>query len=100
MNNTPTFEERQRWDEEWLRMRQAREVAVPPSSGFSEETLREAIADAKAVRAQALANARQALEEAFSKRFEEVFVEKLSQEIDESILDTLIHELEAETTND
>ncbi len=77
MNNTPTFEERQRWDEEWLRMRRAREVATPPSSGFNEETLREAIADAKAVRAQALANARAALEEAFSKRFEEVFAERL-----------------------
>lgn len=96
MNSTPTFEERQRWDEEWLRMRQSREVQQV-SSGFTEETLREAIADAKAVRAQALANARAALEEAFSKRFEEVFAEKFKQENDrdEITLDELIAALEA-----
>jgi hypothetical protein len=42
--------------------------------------LAEAIADAKAVRQQALANAKIALEEAFGKRYEDMFAEKLKQE--------------------
>jgi len=40
-------------------------VCHPISSGFTPETLAQALADAKAVRAQALANAKQALKEAF-----------------------------------
>ncbi len=64
-------------DEELLRAR----AAVPPvSSGFTPETLAQAIADAKAVRQTALRNAKIALEEAFGKRFEDVFAEKLAQE--------------------
>lgn len=41
----------------------------PVSSGFTEESLRQAIEDAKEVRAQALRNARKALEEAFRKEY-------------------------------
>jgi hypothetical protein len=76
--------------------------------------LKEAIADAKAVRATALANAKVALEEAFAPRFEAMFSEKLKeeagvntpssippameeeQEVSESEVDELIKELEAE----
>lgn len=49
--------------------------------------LKEAIADAKAVRATSLANAKAALEEAFSKRFESVFADKLREDstIDEPL---------------
>ena len=65
-------------DERILRERQNQ---PPVSSGFTSETLKQAIADAKEVRAQALRNAKIALEEAFGKRFEDVFAEKLSQEI-------------------
>ena len=64
-------------DEEALR---ARTPVSPVSSGFTSETLKQAIADAKEVRAQALRNAKQALEEAFGKRFEQVFSEKLYRE--------------------
>lgn len=64
-------------DEELLR---ARTPAPPISSGFTPETLAQAIADAKEVRAQALRNAKQALEEAFSKRLEDMFAEKLYRE--------------------
>jgi hypothetical protein len=42
--------------------------------------LKEAIADAKAVRATALANAKAALEEAFNQRFEAVFADKLRED--------------------
>ena len=45
--------------------------------------LKEAIADAKAVRATALANAKAALEEAFAPRFEAMFAEKLKEESEE-----------------
>lgn len=66
-------------DEETLRARIAAPAPSPPfSSGFTPETLAQAIADAKEVRAQALRNAKQALEEAFGKRFEDVFAEKLA----------------------
>jgi hypothetical protein len=41
---------------------------------------RESIVDAKAMRAAALANAKQSLEENFTKRFEAVFADKLQQE--------------------
>ena len=65
-------------DEEILRQRRENAIA-PVSSGMSAALLKEAIEDAKAVKATALANARQALEEAFSKRFEDMFMEKLKQ---------------------
>jgi hypothetical protein len=42
--------------------------------------LKEAIADAKAVRATALANAKAALEEAFNQRFSAVFADKLRED--------------------
>jgi len=45
--------------------------------------LKEAIADAKAVRATALANAQQALSEAFAPQFEAMFAEKLKEETSE-----------------
>ena len=61
-------------DERILRERQN----IPPvSSGFTSETLKEAIADAKAVRQTALLNAKIALEEAFGKRFEDMFADRL-----------------------
>lgn len=61
-------------DEEALR---ARASAPPISSGFTSETLAQAIADAKAVRQTALLNAKIALEEAFGKRFEDMFADRL-----------------------
>jgi Lon protease-like protein len=42
--------------------------------------LKEAIADAKAVRQTALANAKVALEEAFSERYQAMFAEKLKED--------------------
>lgn len=50
---------------------------------INSELLKEAIADAKAVRATALANAKAALEEAFAPRFEAMFAEKLREESEE-----------------
>lgn len=64
-------------DEEILR---ARASAPPISSGFTAETLKQAMDDAKEVRRQALRNAKIALEEAFSKRFEDMFAKKLYRE--------------------
>ena len=64
-------------DERILRERQN---IAPISLGFTPETLKQAMADAKAVRRQALRNAKKALEEAFGKRYEEMFAEKLKQE--------------------
>ena len=76
--------------------------------------LKEAIADAKAVRATALANAKVALEEAFQPRFHAMFAGKLKEEaeqdskqpedetkmdeaqVSEAEIDSLIKELEAE----
>lgn len=76
--------------------------------------LKEAIADAKAVRQTALANAKVALEEAFSERYQAMFAEKLKEEaelnnpadqeaacaseenVSEQEIDELIKELEAE----
>ena len=45
--------------------------------------LKEAIADAKAVREVALANAKAALEEAFTPRLQSMLSAKLSEELDE-----------------
>ena len=50
--------------------------------------LKEAIADAKAVRATALANAKASLSEAFSKRFEAVFADKLREDSSEEVDNT------------
>lgn len=47
---------------------------------LNNDLLAEAIADAKAVRATALANARVALEDAFSKKFETMFGENPCKE--------------------
>jgi len=50
---------------------------------INSELLKEAIADAKAVRATSLANAKAALEEAFAPRFEAMFADKLKEESEE-----------------
>ena len=50
---------------------------------INSELLKSAIADAKAVRATALANAKAALEEAFAPRFEAMFADKLKEESEE-----------------
>jgi len=50
---------------------------------INSELLKTAIADAKAVRATSLANAKAALEEAFAPRFEAMFAEKLKEEAEE-----------------
>jgi hypothetical protein len=52
---------------------------------LNNDLLAEAIADAKAVRATALANAKQTLEEAFSGRFDEMLGEKLDETSDKNI---------------
>ncbi len=69
-----TIEELIERDNQVLRSRQA----VPVSSGFTPETLKQAMDDAKEVRAQALRNAKQALEEAFSRKFADMFAQKLN----------------------
>jgi hypothetical protein len=69
-----------RFDEEVLREREFHKSSIPQSSGFTPESLKQAIDDAKEVRAQALRNAKKALEEAFSNRFNEVFENKLREE--------------------
>ena len=51
---------------------------------INSELLKEAIADAKAVRATSLANAKAALEEAFAPRFEAMFADKLKEEAEEN----------------
>ncbi len=56
--------------------------------------LAEAIADAKAVRATALANAKAALEEAFAPRFEAMFADKLKEEAEEDD-ENMVKEVEA-----
>lgn len=64
MNNSDAMLERlRRMDEEILRMRESKPTS--PSSGFNEELIKQAIADAKAVRQTAYLNAKAALEEAF-----------------------------------
>ncbi len=50
-------------------------VIAPVSSGFTPSLLAQAIEDAKAVRATALANARAALEEAFQRHCDAAGVE-------------------------
>ena len=60
---------------------------------INSELLKSAIADAKAVRATALANAKASLEEAFAPRFEAMFAEKLKGESEED--EEMIAEVEA-----
>lgn len=88
-----------------------------PEKQPTSELFKEAIADAKAVRQTALANAKVALEEAFTERYKAMFAEKLKEEaeqdeasapaaeetkgaseeaVSEQEIDELIHELEAE----
>lgn len=61
---------------------------------INSELLKEAIADAKAVRATSLANAKAALEEAFAPRFEAMFADKLKEEAEEEQEES-IQEVEA-----
>ena len=51
---------------------------------MAKDILKEAIADAKAVREVALANAKAALEEAFTPRLQSMLSAKLSEELDEN----------------
>ena len=59
---------------------------------INSELLKEAIADAKAVRATSLANAKAALEEAFAPRFEAMFADKIKEEAEE---EGMMQEVEA-----
>ena len=52
---------------------------------MAKDILKEAIADAKAVREVALANAKAALEEAFTPKLQSMLSAKLSEELDEEI---------------
>jgi hypothetical protein len=76
MNSGLTIEELIEKDNEILRHRPT-QITPVVSSGFTSETFQQAIDDAREVRQQALRNARKALEEAFGKRYEELFAEKL-----------------------
>ena len=51
------------------------------------DLIKNAIAEAKAVRATALANAKYALEEAFTEKFKGMFAEKLREETEEEVTD-------------
>ena len=59
---------------------------------MTSELLKEAIADAKAVRATAIANAKLALEEAFTPRLERMLGEKLRRDLDEDDMEETSHE--------
>src|ERR1035437_8826743 len=61
---------------------------------INSELLKEAIADAKAVRVTAYANAKASLQERFDKRFEAVFAEKLRTEAEEED-ESMMQEVEA-----
>ena len=52
---------------------------------MAKDILKEAIADAKAVREVALANAKAALEEAFTPKLQSMLSAKLSEELDEDL---------------
>ena len=65
---------------------------------MAKDILKEAIADAKAVREVALANAKAALEEAFTPRLQSMLSAKLSEELDEEINEEEIDENVEETT--
>lgn len=62
--------------------------------------LKEAIADAKAVKETALANARLALEEAFAPRIQSMLSHKLAEELDEEDEDSMEEELESSEIGD
>lgn len=62
---------------------------------INSELLKEAIADAKAVRVTAYANAKASLQERFDKRFEAVFAEKLKNEAQEEEQEEGLSEVEA-----
>ena len=76
---------------------------------MAKDILKEAIADAKAVREVALANAKAALEEAFTPKLQSMLSAKLSEELDEdlneeeetneSVEDTTIEETTIEETS-
>ena len=62
-----------------------------------DDLLKEAIADAKAVRETALQNAKMALEEAFTPKLKSMLAQKIQQEIeDEEMDDEMHHEIEDE----
>ena len=54
---------------------------------MAKDILKEAIADAKAVREVALANAKAALEEAFTPKLQSMLSAKLSEDLDEEYYD-------------
>ena len=64
------------------------------------ELLKEAIADAKAVREVALQNAKMALEEAFDSKIKSMLSTRLAEELDEDSLDEEYIEEEAEATDE
>jgi len=67
------------------------------------DLLKEAIADAKAVRATALANAKLALEEAFTPRIQSMLASKLAEEMEEEEMEdetTVSEEEDMEVTNE
>ena len=65
---------------------------------MAKDILKEAIADAKAVREVALANAKAALEEAFTPKLQSMLSAKLSEELEEEINEEEIDENVEETT--
>lgn len=63
------------------------------------DLLKDSIADAKAVREAALANAKSFLEEQFSQTMQSMFADKLSEEVDEEALDDIESDLDSVETN-
>jgi len=63
---------------------------------MAKNILKEAIADAKAVREVALANAKAALEEAFTPKLQSMLSAKLSEELDEDMYDEDMDEMDME----
>ena len=61
-----------------------------------DELLKDAIADAKAVRETALANAKLALEEAFTPRLKSMLSKKIQSEMEDAVDELEIDELEDE----
>jgi hypothetical protein len=59
------------------------------------DLLKDSIADAKAVREAALANAKSFLEEQFSQTMQSMFADKLSEEVDEESLDDIESDLDS-----
>ena len=66
----------------------------------TKDLLKEAIADAKAVRETALAQAKLALEEAFSSRFQSMFASRLQEELDEELEENTTQEEYADRGNE